>query len=110
MGTSQVGASPSIFPMLRRPRRRVKTDKATLSTTTRRRLKREYRSTNMDTERERPQDEDVNFQFPEREPAKEKAGFKRAATRRGTDDPRRSPHERKDVPQTPLAKRSRRGA
>ena len=62
----------------------------------------------MQTEHERPQDdEDVDFQFPKREPAKEKAGFKRAATRRGTDDPRRTPHERKEVPQTPLAKRSR---
>jgi hypothetical protein len=63
----------------------------------------------MATEHERPQEEDVDFQFPEREPANEKAGFKRPATRRGTEDPRRSPHDRKDVPQKPLAERGRRG-
>jgi hypothetical protein len=64
----------------------------------------------MQTERERPEDEDVAFQLPEPPLSKEKSGFKRAATRRGPDDePRRTPRHRKDVPQKPLAERGRHG-
>src|SRR6266542_3720208 len=65
----------------------------------------------MGTERERPKDEDVPFELPERYFSKEKSGFKAAAKPLGTkDEPRRVPRDPKDVPRTPLAERKTRRA
>jgi hypothetical protein len=68
----------------------------------------------MVTEREGPQDEDVAFQLPQRRSLNLESGFARAAIMRDTndteDDVRLSPRDRRDVPQTPLAERGRRGA
>jgi hypothetical protein len=72
--------------------------------------RRDQRRIEMEPERGRTYDEDVDFQMPERRTGELESGFVSTPASRDTkaddDDLERFRRDREDVPQTPLAERS----